>query len=146
MRIKSFFAKSVDEAMTQARAQLGAEAMLLNTRKVPYQDGLPGGYEVVFGTVDEEPFVAKPAPEPVLQVYRTPPPQAVPEPEPEPVAIAKPVDIAKEAPQVASPAAPADHVADELQHLRAQMEEIRSLILRSSKNQPVVGRTVPELV
>ena len=35
MRIKSYFAKSVDQAMAQAREELGAEAMLLNTRKAP---------------------------------------------------------------------------------------------------------------
>jgi len=35
MRIKSYFAKSVDLAMAQAREELGPEAMLLNTRKAP---------------------------------------------------------------------------------------------------------------
>ncbi|MGD1090864.1 MAG: hypothetical protein ABSB35_02600 [Bryobacteraceae bacterium] len=123
MRIKSFFAKSVDEAMTQARAQLGADAMLLNTRKTPPQDGQPGGYEVVFGTIDEEPPAA-------------------------PALAAKPnqAPVAKELPPPLPAAKPQDQMADDLQRLQAQMEEIRGLILRSSRNQPTVGRTVPELV
>src|SRR5580693_3409640 len=56
MRIKSYFAKSVDEAMVQARAELGNDALLLNTRKS--EGGKPENYEVVFGTVDA---VAPPA-------------------------------------------------------------------------------------
>src|SRR5579862_1215355 len=50
MRIKSYFAKSVDEAMVQARAELGNDALLLNTRK--NEGGKPENYEVVFGTAD----------------------------------------------------------------------------------------------
>jgi flagellar biosynthesis protein FlhF len=46
---RSYLAKSVDEAITQAREELGEEAMLLNTRKLANEQGLPGGYEVVFG-------------------------------------------------------------------------------------------------
>src|SRR5580658_4095492 len=102
MRIKSFFAKSVDEAMTQARAQLGAEAMLLNTRKTPPQDGQPGGYEVVFGTIDEEPAAA--------QALAAKPQQA---------------PATKELPPPLPAAKPPDHMAVDLQRLQAQMEEIR---------------------
>jgi flagellar biosynthesis protein FlhF len=47
MSTKSYLAKSVDEAITQAREDLGPEAMLLSTRKL--EQGLQGGYEVVFG-------------------------------------------------------------------------------------------------
>ncbi len=54
MRIKSFFSKTVDEAIAQARAELGAEALLLNTRKLTGEAGKPGGYEVVFGLDEEE--------------------------------------------------------------------------------------------
>lgn len=52
MRIKSYFAKSVDEAMVQARAELGTDALLLNTRKAAGEAGKPESYEVVFGTVE----------------------------------------------------------------------------------------------
>ena len=37
MRIKSYFAKTVDEAMAQAGAELGADAMLLSTRQIDGQ-------------------------------------------------------------------------------------------------------------
>ncbi len=46
---KVYFARSVDEAIAQAREELGAEATLLNTRKLTNEQGLAGGYEVVFG-------------------------------------------------------------------------------------------------
>ncbi len=44
MRIKSYFVSSVDEAMAQAIAELGEDALLLRTRQTD------GGYEVVFGS------------------------------------------------------------------------------------------------
>src|ERR1700683_1042904 len=49
LRVKSYFAHSVDAAIAQARQELGMEALLLNTRKLPREDGQPAGYEVVFG-------------------------------------------------------------------------------------------------
>ncbi len=51
MRIKSYFAKSVDQAMAQAREELGEEAMLLNTRKAPADHPSGMNYEVIFGVV-----------------------------------------------------------------------------------------------
>ena len=57
MRIKSYFAKSVDLAMAQAREELGPEAMLLNTRKAPADQIEGGGYEVIFGVAGESPVV-----------------------------------------------------------------------------------------
>ena len=55
MRIKSFFAKSVDQAMADARAELGSEALLLNTRRVPATEAGGGGYEVVLGVSGDAP-------------------------------------------------------------------------------------------
>ena len=49
MRIKSFFAKSVDLALAEARAELGDDAVLLNTRKVSATQTAAGGYDVTFG-------------------------------------------------------------------------------------------------
>lgn len=49
MRIKSYFANSVQDAMEQARAELGAEAMLVNSRKTDPDLRHLGVYEVVFG-------------------------------------------------------------------------------------------------
>jgi flagellar biosynthesis protein FlhF len=71
MRIKSYFSKSVDEAMNQAREELGSDALLLNTRKVMGgEPGHSGGYEVVFGITEAQ------APEPVRQA-----PAAIPAPQ-----------------------------------------------------------------
>lgn len=52
MRIKSYFAQSVHEAMQKARFELGPEALLLSSKKA----GLPqseAAYEVVFGVANE---------------------------------------------------------------------------------------------
>jgi flagellar biosynthesis GTPase FlhF len=48
MRIKSYFAAAVEDAMAQARQELGPEAMLVNTRKSPPEARHLGEYEVVF--------------------------------------------------------------------------------------------------
>ena len=48
MKIKSYFAKTVDEAISKARVELGSEALLLNTRKIA-DTGSGSGYEVVMG-------------------------------------------------------------------------------------------------
>lgn len=49
MRIKSYFADSVEQAIQEARQELGAEAMLITSRRsAPEARGL-GAYEVVFG-------------------------------------------------------------------------------------------------
>ena len=62
MRIKSYFAKSVDQAMAQAREELGPEAMLLNTRKAPADQLDGGGYEVIFGLAEESPAAVSSVP------------------------------------------------------------------------------------
>src|SRR5215831_1668643 len=51
MRIKSYYSRSVEEAMAAARAELGPDAMLVNSRKAPIQTRHLGEYEVVFATV-----------------------------------------------------------------------------------------------
>lgn len=115
MRIKSYFAKSVDLAMAQAREELGPEAMLLNTRKAAADQIEGGGYEVIFGVAGESPAV----------------PSIVP-----PVAAAPAAYAESRAPE---------HLAAELGRLHDQIDEIRSLIVRSSRAQLTIGRTVPEL-
>ena len=47
--IKSYFAASVVEAMERARVELGADALLLNTREAPPEARHLGECEVVFG-------------------------------------------------------------------------------------------------
>jgi flagellar biosynthesis protein FlhF len=148
MRIKSYFAKTVDEAMVQARAELGNDALLLNTRKGSGQAGKPDNYEVVFGTVDskgDEPVEA------TGQVTAPPSiPLAVPErrqPEKErrdsPEEKRAPLEHRAVKAEAAAP--PRADLSVELERLNAQMDEIRALIMRSAGSRVSVGRSVPEL-
>jgi flagellar biosynthesis protein FlhF len=49
MRIKSYFADSVQEAIEKARVELGPDAMLMNSKKTDFELRALGSYEVVFG-------------------------------------------------------------------------------------------------
>ena len=51
MKIKSYYSRSVEEAMASARAEMGPDAMLVNSRKAPIQTRHLGEYEVVFATL-----------------------------------------------------------------------------------------------
>ncbi len=147
MRIKSFFARSVDEAIQQARVELGEDAMMLNTRKFASSGDQPGGYEVVFGVSGEAapaksagpdvrklilPDASKAAPVSVAPAART---------SPAPQKQQRPVRIVTETPVVEKH----DELAGELEKLYAQMNEIRGLLVRNSTPQLSIGRTVPEL-
>ena len=109
MRIKSYFAKSVDQAMAQARVELGEDAMLLNTRKAPADHPSGMNYEVIFGVAGEAPVSL-----PVANV---------------------------EKPETPAPAPP----AYSLEQLHQQIDEIRTLLVRSSQAQLTMQRAVPEL-
>jgi len=109
MRIKSYFAKSVDQAMAQARVELGEDAMLLNTRKAPADHPSGMNYEVIFGVTGEAP-------------------------------VSLPVADA-EKPKTPAPAPP----AYSLEQLHQQIDEIRTLLVRSSQAQLTMQRAVPEL-
>jgi flagellar biosynthesis protein FlhF len=50
MKIKSYYARTVEDAMAAARQELGPEAMLVNTRKAPPEARGLGEYEVVFAS------------------------------------------------------------------------------------------------
>ncbi|HEY2016052.1 MAG TPA: hypothetical protein VGH38_21265 [Bryobacteraceae bacterium] len=50
MKIKSYFSHTVEEAMSMASQELGADAMLMNSRKAPPESRHLGEYEVVFAT------------------------------------------------------------------------------------------------
>jgi flagellar biosynthesis protein FlhF len=52
MRIKSYFARSVEEAVGQARQEMGPEAMLVNSRRASPEARHRGEYEVVFALTD----------------------------------------------------------------------------------------------
>jgi flagellar biosynthesis protein FlhF len=116
MRIKSYFAKSVDHAMAQAREELGPDAMLLNTRRASADQVEGGGYEVIFGLAGESPATISSVSVPMV-------PSAA---------------------DVAHSGAP-EHFVAELGRLHDQIDEIRNLIVRSSRAQLSIGRTVPEL-
>jgi flagellar biosynthesis protein FlhF len=59
--VKSFFAGSIPAAMEQARRELGADALLLNSRQAPPEARHLGDYEVVFGAWPETVKPAAPA-------------------------------------------------------------------------------------
>lgn len=121
MRIKSYFAKSVDQAMSEARAELGAEAMLLNTRKASSDQPGGGGYEVIFGVPGEMAATAA-SPASVRGV-------------------ASAMHGESPAPESRAPG----QLASELKSLHDQMDEIRGLLVRSSRAHLTIGRTMPEL-
>lgn len=152
MRIKSYFVKSVEEAMAQARIELGEDALLLSTRKQNSSDGAWSGYEVVFGCADSSTAAAdepelEPAAEPVrekvaLTQVVTPLAARVTPHVTQPVTpITSPAGatlaIAGRAPQ------PVEAVPD-LGRLRAQMDEIHGMLLAAQKPQALT-RGVPVL-
>jgi flagellar biosynthesis protein FlhF len=54
MKIKSYFARTVEDAMAMARHEMGSEAMLVNSRKAPPETRGRGEYEVVFADLQED--------------------------------------------------------------------------------------------
>jgi flagellar biosynthesis protein FlhF len=55
MRIKSYFANAISEAVQAARKEMGEDAMLMETRKAAPDSAHLGAYEVVFGVTGPEP-------------------------------------------------------------------------------------------
>src|SRR5581483_9249607 len=55
MRIKTYFVKSVEEAIAQARKDVGDDALLLSSRQGISPDGQWPGYQVVFGITEDSP-------------------------------------------------------------------------------------------
>jgi flagellar biosynthesis protein FlhF len=142
MKIKSYFAKSVDEAIAKARVELGSDALLLNTRKVVdtgTDAGFSGGYEVVMGVAGPAPAgePAVPAPAPArasANPYRISPAAARATAPATPLTTAGP---GESAPQTAMTA--------EMERLRAQMDELQSLLVRSANDSRAAQRSVPEV-
>lgn len=62
MRMKSYFADSVQHAIESARRELGDEAILVTSRLAPAEAGKPRLYEVVFATDAPEKPLPKKAP------------------------------------------------------------------------------------
>ncbi|HEV8416401.1 MAG TPA: hypothetical protein VGQ49_22600 [Bryobacteraceae bacterium] len=129
IKIKSYFAKTVDEAISKARVELGSDALLLNTRKIA-DTSAGGGYEVVMG-------IAGPAPAPKVTAPATPRPAtratatAAAAPKPPGESLGR----TPENPEVAS----------EMEKLRARMDELQSLLVQSANNAWAAQRSVPEV-
>jgi flagellar biosynthesis protein FlhF len=51
MKIKSYYSRTVEDAMAAARQEMGPDAMLVNSRKAPLEVRHLGEYEVVFANV-----------------------------------------------------------------------------------------------
>src|SRR5436305_12140235 len=51
MKIKSYYSRTVEDAMAAARQEMGPDAMLVNSRKAPPEVRHLGEYEVVSGVV-----------------------------------------------------------------------------------------------
>src|SRR5579884_3635360 len=101
MRLKSYFADSLQQAIEKARVDLGPEAMLVSSRQTSADLRDLGSYEVVFG-VDGAPAKNEPTSEPARQ------PEAG-----------------------APPAPAGDMVLRELAELRQQMETFARTLSRS---------------
>ena len=72
MKIKSYFSHTVEDAMAMASQELGADAMLMNSRKAPPEARHLGEYEVVFAT--GSPGAADALPEAAAAALSAPPP------------------------------------------------------------------------
>lgn len=129
MKIKSYFAKTVDEAISKARVELGSEALLLNTRKIA-DTGTGAGYEVVMGVAGPAGVVTS---APVAKATEpVPPPKLTPR-------------STAGIPSSAGKSLPRPEVASDMEKLRAQMDELQSLLVRSAKNAWFTQRSVPEV-
>jgi flagellar biosynthesis protein FlhF len=53
MKIKSYYSRTVEDAIASARQEMGPDAMLVNSRKAPPEVRHLGEYEVVFGSVTD---------------------------------------------------------------------------------------------
>ena len=72
MKIKSYYSRTVEEAIAAARAELGPEAMLVNSRKAPAEGRHLGEYEVVFASLAPGEETATGAPAPAEAAQRPP--------------------------------------------------------------------------
>ncbi len=123
MRLKSYFAASVAEAIEKARVELGPEAMLLNSREIAPEQRHLGAFEVVFG-ITGEPLIPRRS-EVITQLF-TPPAVAVPHK-------AFPVSLASAStPVVASPAPVAAQTASVVNAIPAWKRTLEELVSRQS--------------
>ena len=131
MKIKSYFAKTINEAMDRARVELGADAMIIATNKTSGDAQRLGVYEVVFGIADDRKGPDAPVRKPVFPAVTPtklvtpslpppPPPNVVPDP------------------------------AEGLERLKARMEDLRKSVSKkrekvSQAKLPLAGRVAAVL-
>ncbi|HEY3454929.1 MAG TPA: hypothetical protein VGK64_10030 [Bryobacteraceae bacterium] len=108
MRIKSYFAGSVQEAIESARAELGPEAMLLHSKKTEWELRSLGAYEVVFGVAADGGGYTGAA----AGIETTVPPAGMPE---------QPEELVR-----------SSEVVKELADLRKQIETVRRSVVRQA--------------
>jgi flagellar biosynthesis protein FlhF len=65
LKIKSYYARTIAEAIGKARNELGADAVIVASRKNDGPSAHLGPYEVVCGTFEEKPQQVEPAPPPM---------------------------------------------------------------------------------
>src|SRR5881296_1305694 len=103
MRLKSYFAGTVESAICLARQEMGEDAMLVNSRKAQPEARHLGAYEVVFAAAQD------------------------------PAKEAAAARSAAARPQLAEAPSPASQtLADEMAEIRRQLVKISGLVSRSS--------------
>jgi len=115
MRIKSYFADSVQEAIEKARIELGPDAMLMNTKKTDFELRALGSFEVVFGLPGQA-AASKP------RLHIKPAGASYPE-----TVSPAPVDAAESVPPSSG------EVAQELAELRRQIETVKRSMNRQQR-------------
>ena len=68
LHVKSYFSRSIQEAIEHAGREMGPEALLLNSRAAPPEARHLGDFEVVFGTYPETRVIETPSAQPMGDV------------------------------------------------------------------------------
>jgi flagellar biosynthesis protein FlhF len=116
MKIKSYFAPTIQEAMEKARVELGPEAMLVSSKKSAPEAVRLGAYEVVFAVPSEG---AETGPRQLTAVSRS-------------AAVSRPATEAT------------SEVARELADLRKQIEDVRRSVSRQGYSRALGTEKLPE--
>ena len=122
MKLKSYFAGSVQEAIHNARTELGPEAMLVNSKATTSSQKQLGAYEVVFGITDETAPMRKSR---EVGSISTPPPA-----------------VAQSAPPPT--AAQSDALVQEIAELRRQIIAVRESLANSNSSGANAAHPAPE--
>ena len=113
MRIKSFFASSVEHAIQEARQELGPDAMLITSRRSAPEARSLGAYEVVFG----------------LQAASA---KTIDKPSARPAAAAPPVDLSSEL----------QNLRAQLQEIKSTLQGPRAPEVASRDTEDLIGQLV----